>query len=171
MVIHAWIISGSRDKQLVTRVTLFALGSGNWMTGVGVSFFCYMTFYIFERLNVFSILKIRINFKVDRGIEWEIVGLARRFTMKRTVKIYNLWGKEKGDEKGDSAYSGPFYLCNVVDSFGNGVWMYQHEVIKEIKADFENTMARSIDMAENPFKETLLNRFIRALVRALSPML
>lgn len=67
MVIHAWIISGSRDKQLVTRVILFALGSGNWMTGVGVSFFCYMTFYIFERLNVFSILKIRINFKVDRG--------------------------------------------------------------------------------------------------------
>ena len=67
MVIHAWIISGSRDKQLVTRVTVFALGSGNWMTGVGGRFFYYMTFYIFERLNVFSILKIRINFKVDRG--------------------------------------------------------------------------------------------------------
>ena len=37
------------------------------MTGVGGRFFYYMTFYIFERLNAFFILKIRINFKVDRG--------------------------------------------------------------------------------------------------------
>ena len=60
---------------------------------------------------------------------------------------------------------------SLVHHFENGVWMYQHEVIQDIKADFEDTMARSIDMTENPFNETLLNRFIRALVRALSPML
>lgn len=60
---------------------------------------------------------------------------------------------------------------SLVHHFENGVWMYQHEVIQDIKADFEETMARSIDMTENPFNETLLNRFIRALVRALSPML
>ena len=60
---------------------------------------------------------------------------------------------------------------SLVHHFENGVWMYRHEVIPEIKADMEQTMARSIDMTEHPFRETLFNRFLRALVRALSPML
>ena len=55
--------------------------------------------------------------------------------------------------------------------FENGVWLYKHDVIKEIKADMDNTMDKSIFMNEEDMKETFGRRFIRALVRAVSPML
>lgn len=60
---------------------------------------------------------------------------------------------------------------SLVHHFENGVWLYRHEVLEQVKDDMENTMSKSIYMNENPIKNTLLQRFIRALVRALSPML
>jgi len=60
---------------------------------------------------------------------------------------------------------------SLVHHFENGVWMYKHEVLSRIKEDMENTMGQSLFMADEPIKDTLLQRFIRAVVRAVSPML
>ena len=49
--------------------------------------------------------------------------------------------------------------------------MYKHEVLKVVKADVEQTMAQSLDMQKHPLKDNLVQRFVRALVRALAPML
>ena len=43
--------------------------------------------------------------------------------------------------------------------------------LKEIKEDMEQTMKLSIAMNDNPIKNTIGQRLIRAVVRALSPML
>lgn len=60
---------------------------------------------------------------------------------------------------------------SLVHHFENGVWMYKHEVLESVKTDYEKTLKQCICINENPLKETLGTRFIRALVRALSPML
>jgi len=60
---------------------------------------------------------------------------------------------------------------SLVHHFENGVWMYQHEVLKTVKKDVENTMEQSLNMAEHPLKNTMGQRFVRALVRVFAPML
>ena len=60
---------------------------------------------------------------------------------------------------------------SLVHHFENGVWLYKHEVLEQIKADMIGTMKQSIKMTDKMIKNTLGQRFIRAVVRALSPML
>lgn len=60
---------------------------------------------------------------------------------------------------------------SLVHHFENGVWMYKHEVLNDIRKDMEDTMLRSIEMSEGLIKDNLLQRFIRAVVRVLSPLL
>lgn len=60
---------------------------------------------------------------------------------------------------------------SLVHHFENGVWLYKHEVLAQIKADMDSTMKQSIEMTEDNVKNTIVQRIIRALVRALSPML
>lgn len=60
---------------------------------------------------------------------------------------------------------------SLVHHFENGVWIYRHEVIKEIKDDFSGTMDKSIEVTDGLIKNTLWQRFVRAVVRAISPML
>ena len=60
---------------------------------------------------------------------------------------------------------------SLVHHFENGVWLYKHEVLGQIKDDLENTISKSIEVTDGLIKETILQRLIRAVVRALSPML
>ena len=60
---------------------------------------------------------------------------------------------------------------SLVHHFENNVWLYKHEVLEQIKADMDYTMEESILMEEGMLKDTLIQRFIRALVRVLAPML
>jgi cardiolipin synthase len=60
---------------------------------------------------------------------------------------------------------------SLVHHFENGVWMYKHEVLSQIKDDMERTMGQSIEMTDKLIKNTLSQRFIGALVRVFSPML
>ncbi|MBE5949768.1 MAG: cardiolipin synthase [Lachnospiraceae bacterium] len=60
---------------------------------------------------------------------------------------------------------------SLVHHFENGIWMYKHNVLSEVKEDMHETMLKSIEITNNTFKNTLLKRGIRALVRALSPLL
>lgn len=60
---------------------------------------------------------------------------------------------------------------SLVHHFENGIWLYKHEVLTQIKDDMNATMVQSIEMTPENIPNTLSQRAIRALVRALSPML
>jgi len=60
---------------------------------------------------------------------------------------------------------------SLVHHFENGVWMYKHEVLKDIKEDINNTLKKSLEMKQKDIPNNLSQRLIRALVRALAPML
>lgn len=60
---------------------------------------------------------------------------------------------------------------SLVHHFENGIWMYKHEVIEQIKDDMYATMGMSIKMTDELVEDTLPKQIIRAFVRALSPML
>ena len=60
---------------------------------------------------------------------------------------------------------------SLVHHFENGVWLYKHDVLAEIKADMTATMSESIEMTRQNIKDNLLHRIIRNVVRIFSPML
>lgn len=60
---------------------------------------------------------------------------------------------------------------SLVHHFENGVWMYRCDSIKDLKADVEATMAKSIEITPDMLKTGLLTRFIRSVVRIFAPML
>ena len=60
---------------------------------------------------------------------------------------------------------------SLVHHFENGVWMYNCDIIKDIKKDMVDTIEKSILITKENLKTNLLSRFIRALVRIFSPML
>lgn len=60
---------------------------------------------------------------------------------------------------------------SLVHHFENGVWMYQCSSIKDLKADIEDTLKKSIEITPDMLKTNLLTRFIRSVVRIFAPML
>lgn len=60
---------------------------------------------------------------------------------------------------------------SLVHNFENNVWFYKHEVLEQIKEDMEETMRQSILIDDEQIKDTLWQRSIRALIRAVSPLL
>ena len=60
---------------------------------------------------------------------------------------------------------------SLVHHFENGVWLYKHQVIREIREDMDSTMGQSILMTGKLLEENLPNRLTRALVKVLSPLL
>lgn len=56
---------------------------------------------------------------------------------------------------------------SLVHNFENNVWLYQHDVLSQIKEDLTGTMDISIAVDENTVKDSL----IRALVRIFAPLL
>ena len=60
---------------------------------------------------------------------------------------------------------------SLVHHFENGVWIYGCEAIKDLKADIEDTLSKSIEVTPNMLKTNILQRFIRAVVRIFAPML
>ena len=60
---------------------------------------------------------------------------------------------------------------SLVHHFENGVWMYNCESIKDLKADMEATLSQCIKVEPDLLKTTLLQRFVRSVVRIFAPML
>lgn len=60
---------------------------------------------------------------------------------------------------------------SLVHHFENGVWMYQCEAIKDLKADMEDIFGKSIEVTKDMLKTNLLQRFICAVVRIFAPMM
>lgn len=60
---------------------------------------------------------------------------------------------------------------SLVHHFENGVWIYKHRVIEDIKKDFLDTQNKSIKFELSMLKENMFQRFIRAMVKIFSPLL
>lgn len=60
---------------------------------------------------------------------------------------------------------------SLVHHFENGVWLYRHQVLEQIKDDLTDTMGKSIKIEDGLIKDTMLQSLIRVLVRVLSPLL
>ena len=60
---------------------------------------------------------------------------------------------------------------SLVHHFENGVWIYKHKVIEDIKYDFLNTQEKSIKFELGMLKENLFQRFVRAMVKVFAPLL
>lgn len=60
---------------------------------------------------------------------------------------------------------------SLVHHFENGVWMYRCEAIKDLKADMEDTLDKSIEILPDRWNPNLLQRFIRSVVRVLAPLM
>lgn len=60
---------------------------------------------------------------------------------------------------------------SLVHHFENGIWLYNHQVLSQIKDDIEATLVQSIEVTDEHIKNTWGQRLIRALVRILSPLL
>lgn len=60
---------------------------------------------------------------------------------------------------------------SLVHHFENGIWLYNHQVLSQVKDDIEATLEQSIAIGDEHIKNTITQRFISALVRILSPLL
>ena len=60
---------------------------------------------------------------------------------------------------------------SLVHHFENGVWMYRCESIREMKADIEATIEKSMRITEENLRHSLPRRILRSLVRILAPLL
>ncbi len=60
---------------------------------------------------------------------------------------------------------------SLVHHFENGVWLYNCKSIADMKADIDDTLAKSIEITSDMLKTNLPTRFVRAVVRVFAPML
>ena len=60
---------------------------------------------------------------------------------------------------------------SLVHHFENGVWIYNHEVIGDIKKDFENTLEKSLQIKENGVKIGFFRRIFRPLINIFASLL
>ena len=109
-----------------------------------------------------------------------VFGMTRSFyhrLMKSGVKIYEY---EPGFIHAKSYVADDEYAMigtinldyrSLVHHFENGVWMYKCDSIKDLKADIDETLAKSIEITPDMLKTGLATRFIRSVVRTFAPML
>lgn len=74
---------------------------------------------------------------------------------------------------GDYAMVGTINLDyrSLVHHFENGVWMYRCDCIRDLQADFEETLSRSIAIQQDSIRVGLLRRILRSVIRIFAPLL
>ena len=109
-----------------------------------------------------------------------VFGMTKSFyhrLMKSGVKIYEY---EPGFIHAKSYIADDEYAMigtinldyrSLVHHFENGVWMYRCDCIRDLKADIEKTIEKSIEITPDMLKTGLATRFIRSVVRIFAPML
>ncbi len=60
---------------------------------------------------------------------------------------------------------------NYIHNFENGVWMYRCNCLKDIKQDFSETLEKCIRIDESKIKWSLMQRFVRSVVKVFTPMM
>ncbi|MBQ8539904.1 MAG: cardiolipin synthase [Clostridia bacterium] len=109
-----------------------------------------------------------------------VFGMTRSFyprLMAAGVKIYEY---EKGFIHAKSYIADDSYAMigtinldyrSLVHHFENGVWMYECEVIGDLKKDIDETLEKCIEITPDKIKTNLFQRALRAVVRIFAPML
>lgn len=122
-------------------------------------------------------IKIVVPHIPDKKLVFEMTKSTYRLLMKKGVKIYEF---EKGfihaktyisDDK--IAMIGTINLDyrSLIHHFENGIWMYNDPTIMDMKKDFDDTIKESLYMNDIYFKDNLLSKFIRSVVRIFAPLL
>ncbi len=109
-----------------------------------------------------------------------VFGMTRSFyarLMKAGVKIYEY---ESGFIHAKSYLIDDEYAMigtinldyrSLVHHFENGVWIYRSACLKDLKADIEETLQKSIPITPEMQKTNLFTRAVRSLVRIFAPLL
>ncbi len=112
----------------------------------------------------------------DKKIVFEITKSYYRRLMNAGVKIYEytpgfIHAKSYlVDDKCAVVGTVNLDYRSLVHNFENGVWFYNTECIKDIKADIENTIDKS-ELATLPHKNNPITRFIYGIIRIFAPLM
>ncbi|MGN1346659.1 MAG: cardiolipin synthase [Eubacteriales bacterium] len=60
---------------------------------------------------------------------------------------------------------------SLVHHFENGVWMYNCSLVRDLRSDFDDTLAKSIRITPEMLKTNVIQKSIRSIVRIFAPML
>ena len=113
----------------------------------------------------------------DKKIIFEMTQTFYQRLMKAGVKIYEY---EKGFVHakcylvdGETAMIGTINMDyrSLVHHFENGVWLHKTKCIADIKADILDTIEKSVFIQQSMVKTTLLQRFLRSIIRVFAPLL
>lgn len=113
----------------------------------------------------------------DKKLIFNMTKSFYRRLMKTGVKIYEY---EPGFVHAKSYLTDDSYAMigtinldyrSLVHHFENGVWMYQCDAVKALKADIEDMFGKCIEVTMDMLKTNIIQRFIRAVVRIFAPML
>ena len=113
----------------------------------------------------------------DKKLVFELTKASSEILMKSNVKIYEY---EPGfvhaksyivDDKVGMIGTINLDYRSLTHHFENGVWFYDKEFTKVVKEDFINTFNKSILVNEEKRKVNIFIRFLRALLKLISPLL
>ena len=113
----------------------------------------------------------------DKKLVFELTKASSEILMKSNVKIYEY---EPGfvhaksyivDDKIGMIGTINLDYRSLTHHFENGVWFYDEEFTKVVKEDFINTFNKSILVNEEKRKVNIFIRFLRALLKLISPLL
>lgn len=122
-------------------------------------------------------IKILIPGTPDKKIVYDLSKSTADVLIKSNVKVYKY---TKGfnhaktyiadDQVGIIGTMNLDYR-SLTHHFENGVWIYNDEVIKEIKEDFINVFAESQLFTKEDLSKSIIKKFIRSIIKIFSPLL
>ena len=113
----------------------------------------------------------------DKKLVFEMTKSNYRILLKSGVKIYEykpgfIHAKSYiADDKVGIIGTINLDYRSLTHHFENGVWMYNDKCILDMKEDFIDTLSKSKCMNNSKYKDGLLVRFVRSIVRIFSPLL
>jgi cardiolipin synthase len=113
----------------------------------------------------------------DKKMVYELAKQSAEILIKSNVKVYTytpgfIHAKQYiADDKVGIIGTINLDYRSLTHHFENGVWMYDENIIKDLKDDFNDLFEKSCLINENIKKVNIFKRFIRALLKMISPLL
>ena len=121
-------------------------------------------------------VKIIIPGIPDKKIVYELTKSSAEILIKSNIKIYEyipgfVHAKQYiADDKVGIIGTINLDYRSLTHHFENGVWIYDEIFIKKVKEDFNETLKKSKLINNETKKISLLKKFIRALLKMISPL-
>ncbi len=113
----------------------------------------------------------------DKKMVYELAKQSAEILIKSNVKVYTytpgfIHAKQYiADDRVGIIGTINLDYRSLTHHFENGVWMYDENIIKDLKDDFIDLFEKSCLINENIKKVNIFKRFIRALLKMISPLL